>query len=254
MDYLHMALLVCPLIFAAAFIDSIAGGGGLISLPAYLLTGMPAQMAHGCNKFSAFIGTGVSTLRFFKSGRMDVQVALVSAVLALVGSAIGVRFSLLMAESVFRGLILVVVPVMAALILWDSVGNHDKLRPLLPRRALLGWGVVFGFFIGMYDGLVGPGTGTIMIWCQTRFMGFDHVTASGNAKAANMASNTAAAVLLIAAGKVIYPVAVPAALCGVAGNWLGSGLAIKKGAGLVRGMMIVVVVLMLLKLGADYLL
>ena len=249
-----MLLLVCPFIFISGFVDSIAGGGGLISLPAFLLTGIPSQVAHGCNKFSAFIGTGVSTGRYFRHGDMHVKVAVLSAAAALAGSYIGTRFSLMLSERAFRGVILTAVPVMAALILLDSV-RPDHAIPVPPsQRRLLVLAVVFGFFIGMYDGMIGPGTGTIMIWCQHRFMGFEHVTASGNAKAANLASNVASAVTLVAAGKVLYWLAIPAALCGIAGNWVGSGLAIKKGSRMVRGMMLVVVTLMLLKLISDYLL
>lgn len=249
-----MLLIVCPLIFLSGFVDSIAGGGGLISLPAFLLSGLPAQVAHGCNKFSAFIGTGVSTVRYFRHGDMHVKVAVLSAVAALGGSYLGTRFALMLPEPVFRGVILTAVPVMSVLILVDSVRGEKAAPPVPPESRLLVMAVLFGFFIGMYDGMIGPGTGTILIWCQHRFMGFEHVTASGNAKAANLASNVASAVTLIAAGKVLYWLAAPAALCGIAGNWVGSGLAIKKGSRLIRGMMMVVVALMLVKLLTDYLL
>lgn len=254
MDHLHTLLIVCPFIFISGFVDSIAGGGGLISLPAFLLAGLPSQVAHGCNKFSAFIGTGVSTARYFRHGDMHVKVAVLSALAALGGSYIGTRFSLMLSERAFRGLILTAVPVMAVLILIDSIRPEKAAPPVPAESRLLVMALVFGFFIGMYDGMIGPGTGTIMIWCQHRFMGFEHVTASGNAKAANLASNVASAVTLVAAGKVLFWLAIPAAVCGIAGNWLGSGLAIKKGSRLVRGMMMVVVALMLIKLLSDYIL
>ena len=89
MSLLEMLLVVCPLVFFASFVDAIAGGGGLISLPAYLLTGMPAHMAIGSNKLSAAVGTAIATGRFLKEGSLHLQIALRTAVFAFVGSCIG---------------------------------------------------------------------------------------------------------------------------------------------------------------------
>src|SRR5512133_1877040 len=110
-------LIVCPLVFLAGFVDSIGGGGGLISLPAYLLAGIPPHLAIGCNKFSSCIGTSVSTARFFRNGYVQLRLALTAAGFALGGAAIGARISLLIPENVLRIVLLVILPVVAFFVL-----------------------------------------------------------------------------------------------------------------------------------------
>ena len=112
---------------------------------------------------------------------------------------------------------------------------------------------VLGAVIGLYDGLIGPGTGTLLIMGYTLLAGFDMTTASGNAKVVNLASNIAALAAFWTQGYVLLPLALPAAACGIAGNWLGSGMAIKKGAAFIRPMLIVVLGLIFIKIVYDWL-
>ena len=110
-------LIVCPLVFLAGFVDSIAGGGGLISLPAFFFAGLPAHVAIGTNKLSSTLGTSVSTVRYFKQGFVPVKMAVCSSVAALCGSLIGASLSLLISESVIRHMMIVVLPVVAFYVL-----------------------------------------------------------------------------------------------------------------------------------------
>ena len=110
-------LIVCPLVFLAGFVDSIAGGGGLISLPAFFFAGLPAHVAIGTNKLSSTLGTSVSTVRYFKQGFVPVKMAVCSSVAALCGSLIGANLSLLISESVIRHMMIVVLPVVAFYVL-----------------------------------------------------------------------------------------------------------------------------------------
>lgn len=240
MTTMQMILIVCPLVFLASFVDSIAGGGGLISLPAFMLTGMPVHMACGSNKFSACMGSIISAIRFYKNGKMHVLGAVISGVLALAGAAIGSKLNLMIDSSTLKKIFLVILPVVAVFVLFG--GNSRRRKTLLEGKKLYLSCALIGFFIGAYDGLIGPGTGTFMIFCYTTFVGFDYVTASGNAKVANLSSNFASMVLYLFAGQILFSVAIPAAVCCICGGWLGSGMAIQKGGKFIKAMLIVVLV------------
>lgn len=245
-----MLFLVCPLIFLASFIDSIAGGGGLISLPAYMITGIPVHAAFGCNKFSAGIGTLVSTVRFYHNGKIHVRSAVISALLSLVGAVIGSKINLLISKILLKKLFVLLLPVIAILVLFGS--NHTKMRETMleGKRLYFTCGLI-GLLVGLYDGLIGPGTGTFFIIAFTAFVGFDYVTASGNAKVANLASNLSSLVVYLMAGKVYFALAVPATVCSILGGWIGSGMAIQKGSKFIKGILIFVLVGIVLKLIWD---
>lgn len=238
----------------AGFVDSAAGGGGLISLPAYLFAGLPAHYTYGTNKFSAACGTTFSTLNFFKNGAMNVKVGILAAIGSFAGSTLGSRIVLLLSDDVLNLMLLVILPLAAVLILWRRKmpdENHDD-GILTAKKALLA--LCIGVGIGLYDGMIGPGTGTFAIIAFTTLMGFDLRTANGNAKVLNLASNYASLVTYVLSGYVVFSIGIPCAISGIAGNLLGSHFALKKGARFIRPMMLVVLVLLLGKLISDALL
>lgn len=238
----------------AGFVDSAAGGGGLISLPAYLFAGLPAHYTYGTNKFSAACGTTFSTLNFFKNGAMNVKVGILAAIGSFAGSTLGSRIVLLLSDEVLNLMLLVILPLAAVLILWRRKmpdENHDD-GILTAKKALLA--LCIGVGIGLYDGMIGPGTGTFAIIAFTTLMGFDLRTANGNAKVLNLASNYASLVTYVLSGYVVFSIGIPCAISGIAGNLLGSHFALKKGARFIRPMMLVVLVLLLGKLISDALL
>ena len=236
-------MLVCPLVFLAGLIDSVAGGGGLISIPAYLAAGLPAHLAAGTNKLSAMIGTGAATIRFFRGGRIRMACALTAAALALPGSYLGTLAFNRIDEATVVRMMLAVIPIVAAVVLLrrGSFGGSFELSEkwLLPVCALI------GLAIGFYDGLVGPGTGTFLILAFTFLTGMDAVTASGSAKVVNLASNIASAVTQIFAGHVLFALGLPAAVFGLAGNMVGAQLALRGGEKIVRLMLLIVLALLL---------
>ena len=245
---LAMAFL-CAMVFLAGFVDAAAGGGGLISLPAFLATGIPSHLAFGCNKCASAIGTTFSTLRYFRHGAMDFLVAGVAALCAFAGSALASNLLLLVSDDAFRILVVCVLPVAAAIILTrrsDALAENHSAE--LPRARRIVLAVLIGFVIGGYDGLVGPGTGTFAIIAFNLLMRFDLKTAGGNAKVMNLASNYASLVVMLAAGKVDFAIALPAAVFCIAGHVLGAGMALKRGARLIQPMLVVVLVLLLVNL------
>jgi uncharacterized membrane protein YfcA len=248
---LEAILIVCPLIFLAGFIDSIAGGGGLISLPAYLAAGLPPHFALGTNKFSSTFGTFFSTIRFLKSRQMHLKSAAISAVGTLAGSFGGAKLALMFDEKALRYCMLVLLPAMTTVILFKrNFGEKDKTS-VMSDRALILLSLLSGLIIGAYDGFFGPGTGTLLIFIYTGVIGFNFVTASGNTKLVNLSSNVAALLTFLINHRVAFMIGIPAAFFGIFGNWLGSGLAIRGGVKIIRPVFICILTILFIKIGYD---
>ena len=241
-------LIVCPLIFLAGLIDSIAGGGGLISLPIYLAIGLPPATAAGTNKFSASLGTAFSVANFFKSGNMHLQIALISALFAFIGSNFGAHFAIMLGESL-KYVILGVIPFIAL----SSFLKLDETKNMVTGIKLYTFAGFIGFVIGMYDGLVGPGTGTLLIILYTSLCGYTLKEGSGNAKVVNLSSNISALIVFMLNNQVFYQLAIPAAAFGIAGNYLGSSLAINNGKKIIRPILYLVLSGIIIKILVDIL-
>lgn len=242
---------LCFFVFLAGFIDSAAGGGGLISLPAYLFVGLPPHIAIGCNKFSAGCGTTFSAARFFKNGAVDWQIAAISAVFSFLFSFLGTKLALRINQETLKTVLVIVLPIIAVMLLFKRNFGSENQSDSIPKKKAFILAACAGLAIGFYDGLIGPGTGTIAIIVFSAWMKYDLKTASGNAKILNLASNYASLIAVILGGKVIYSVAVPAAVFGIIGNYIGAGFAIKKGTAFIKPLMIAVIVLLFGKLFYD---
>ena len=210
----RMFLIVLPLVFLAALVDAIAGGGGLISLPAYTLAGLNYDFASGNNKFSSMFGSFTATVRYYRSGKLQVVPGFIAASAALPGSWLGSR--------IMQIFMVFAIPVVGVLVLLNKKTGETS-RPVTRRQYPLC--VLIGFTIGFYDGFFGPGTGTFLILMFTHFLGMDMVTASATAKPVNLFSNIASAATRIAAGNVVYALALPAMAFSILGGWLGARLA-----------------------------
>ena len=244
---------VCIMVFIAGLIDSIAGGGGIISIPAYTLTGMPMHCVMGCNKFSSTCGTSFSVARFMANKALDIKIALVSAVGAIIGSGIAAHIVINLSDQFLRTMMVIVLPVISILIILKKDIGQVEGQLMKGIKAVF-VSLLIGLSVGFYDGFIGPGTGTIAIFFFSAFMKYDLKTASGNTKILNLSSNISALVSFMISGMVIYQIAIPAAICNIAGNYIGSGLAVKKGSKFIRPVMITVVVMLLGKTFIDFLL
>lgn len=251
-EVLHICLIACPLVFIAGFVDSVAGGGGIISIPAYLLAGMPTYLALGTNKLVACMGTALSSVKYFRSGRVVVKIAALAAIGSLCGSFIGTNLALLIPERILRLVVLVALPVVAVFLIRRREFGRDEsqrkvMKPAKETVLALGSGVT----IGLYDGLVGPGTGTFFILIFTGIFGLDLLTSSGCAKISNLASNLMSVIIYLINGKIWFAVAIPAIVCCMLGNYAGARYAIKGGSGNVRKIMFVVLILLFVKIGLE---
>ena len=245
-----MYLIVLPLVFLAAMVDAIAGGGGLISLPSYTLAGLDYDFSSGNNKFSSAFGGLMATIRYWKSGKLHVRSAMAAAIPALPGSWLGTHMAMVLGNQVMRVFMVFAIPVVGVLVLLNKKTRQES-RPIqrwhYPVCALI------GFVIGFYDGFFGPGTGTLLILLFTHVLGMDMVTASATAKPVNLFSNIASVAARIAAGNVIYVLALPAMCFSILGGWLGAKLALTHGARLIRYVMLGVLALLTVRLAMELL-
>ena len=250
MDYYEQLLVICPLIFISGFVDSIAGGGGLISLPTYHVVGFSPHFALGTNKFASCIGTIFSTMRFVRNKNYNLTSAIPSIIFALIGAAIGAKIAIFLDVIVLRYILVFGIPVIAVFVFKKK--NLERRTPKnLSKNKIIVYSSLVGLVIGAYDGFFGPGTGTFLILIYVSVLGFDLLTSMGNAKLVNLSSNLASLVVFIVEGKIIYAIGIPAALCAIAGHYIGSGFAIKKGRTIVRPMLLVVLILLLSKIIVD---
>ena len=244
--------IVCPLVFLAGFVDSAAGGGGIISLPAYIFAGVPIHVAYGTNKFAMSLGTSVSAYKYYRSGNVLIVPALFSAAGAFAGSWLGARLVMVLSEKGLSYSLMVLLPgVVLFLLLNRGFGKESASRDY-SKSVLYALSVLIGLAVGAYDGFFGPGTGTFLTLLFTAVLGFSLLNAGGNARVCNLASNIGALVVYVTGGKILYALALPAALCAIAGNYFGSRLAIKNGAKFIRPLIIAVIVLLFAKIVIDF--
>ena len=241
-------LFVCPLVFLAGLIDSIAGGGGLISLPAFLIAGVPPHMALGTNKMSSVLGTSLATWRFAKNGYIQLKKVIWFIVAALIGSAIGANLTLHVSERIVEYMMIGVLPVVAFYVLRNKKMGDDTLAHTIPEKKSFLIALAAAFVIGVYDGFYGPGTGTFLILILTGAARYTMKEAAGTTKAINLSSNVAAIITFIINGKVIYPLGLAAGLCSILGNYIGSGMVMTNGQKIVRPLVLVVLTILFVKI------
>ena len=248
MEWLGDLFYVCPLLFIAGVIDAIAGGGGLIALPTYLMTGMPVHMAYGCGKLQCSLGSTMAVLRFWKNDVLDGKFAVLTAVAAMAASAVCTQLVLYLDGEIVRRIVLVMLPVAAILILIPKKKGKGKIiRQVVNRKNIL-LVLAAGLLLGTYDGMFGPGGGTIAIMIFSLLLHYDLRVASANSKMVIMASNYMALLGYLATGNIVYQIAIPATICNMLGNYVGAGLAIKNGEKLIRPLMLVIVGVLIVRI------
>lgn len=247
MKLLTDLLIVCPLLFVAGLIDGISGGGGIISLPAYLMTGMPLNMAYGCNKMQSLLGTSASLYKYAKSGLVDLRPAGVACITAILGSMLSTRIMFALSEDTKRIIVAAAMCFIIALTLFTTfrnLGSKEKTRlDLTPKT--VGISLVCGLLLGLYDGFFGPGCGTVALMLFTVLFGYDMRVATGNGKIIIVVSNLIALISYIVEGSIIYAIAIPASISNILGSYIGAHLAVKNGKRLVRSVLYVVIAVLL---------
>ena len=238
----------------AGWVDAVVGGGGLIQLPALLLgfpQASPVQIL-ATNKLGSICGTSVSAVTYYRRVKPDLRTAIPLALLAFGGSLVGALIASHIPKSAFNPIILVVlIGVGAYTLLKPRLGHETDLRFSGHRHLLAATGA--GFLIGMYDGALGPGTGSFLVFALVGLLGYAFLEASAQAKIANIATNLAALAIFIPSGTVMWKVGLLMGLGNLVGGYVGARTAVARGAGFVRVVFVIVVGGFIVKIGLDVL-
>lgn len=249
LPFWQQAAIVCPLIFLGGFVDAITGGGGLITLPAYLFAGLPVHFALGTNKLSSCIGTALTTARYARAGFIPWKLACLCVAASLMGSNLGAHLALFLNDRIFKFVMLFLLPVTALYVLKGRA--LVRQRPPLPQARTVLTSAAIAFALGAYDGFYGPGAGTFMLLLLAAAAHLSLNTANGVAKSINMASNLAALTVFLINGRVLFPLGLLAACFGLAGNYLGARSFEHGGARAVKPIMLTVLAIFFVSLLRD---
>jgi uncharacterized membrane protein YfcA len=246
-----MLAFLCAAAFVGGLVDAIAGGGGLVTVPALLAAGLPTPLVLGTNKGQAVFGAVSSAASFWGRGALDRGRAALGFAAGFAGSWLGARAVLAVPPRPLRVVVMVLLLVAVSIVLLRrKVQPHPRqLTPAQARAALLGIALV----LGAYDGFFGPGTGSMLVIAFATVFGDTLTRASGNAKIVNLASNLAAFILFASRGTVLWHLALPMAAANAAGAATGAHLAVRNGDRLVGAVVVAVVLAVVVKLAVDLL-
>ncbi len=241
-------LLAVAASFCAGFVDAMAGGGGLIQLPALfvLMPGVEPATVLGTNKAAAIWGTSVAALRYAKAVPLPWRSVAAAAAAAFVTSGLGAFAAQQVNAAVFKPAVVAVLVLVALFTFF-----RPDYGAVAKGRERLWLGAALGGIIGFYDGILGPGTGTFLIFAFIASLGLDFLGANAAAKAVNVATNLAAVLIFAVGGNIRWDWALPMGLANMAGSWLGSRVALRGGSSLVRGVFQVVIVVLIAKVAWD---
>ncbi|MGY0395385.1 TSUP family transporter [Fusobacterium sp.] len=233
--------------FFASFIDAIAGGGGLITVPAYLASGLPAHTALGTNKVSSSIGTIASTWKFAASGKINWKMVRTMVPFSLIGAFIGVKTVVLIdSKYLYPIAIILLLLVLVYSLMNKDLGEENNFLGLNSKN--IRNGRIMAVIMGFYDGFFGPGTGSFLIFALIRIFKLDFTNASGNAKILNLTSNLASMFLFIYLGKVNFFYSIPIGIIMIFGAILGAKMAVTKGTKFIKPMFLIVTSIVLVKM------
>lgn len=245
---MELSLLVLAAL-TAGIVDAIAGGGGLLTVPALLAAGLPPHHVLGTNKGQSVFGAFAALWRYHRGGLVDKRRAKLSFPLGLLGSGAGASLVLLVRPETLRPLVLILLVCVAVFLTLHR--RRDTPAPARPPHHTLAITAALALVIGTYDGFFGPGTGTFLIVGFVGLLGLTLPQATADAKVVNFASNLAAVVLFGSRGLIVWQVALPMAAAQFIGGWIGAHLAVRGGARLIRVVVLAVVSALVAKIGFD---
>lgn len=245
-------LILCFFAFLAGFIDSIVGGGGLIQTPALLITlpQIAVPMIMGTAKISSIMGSTMSSIQFAKQVSFKKRILLTTIIAAMLGAFIGARLIHYLQPSVVKPAIFFLLIVVFTYMLMKRDFGQTQIKNVTESKSIL-YGGIFGFIVGLYDGFLGPGTGSFLILFFISAIGFDFLLASAHAKVVNLATNVGAVIYFVWTHNVLWAVALPMGLCNLSGSYLGARLAMLRGNRFIRLFFLGVIFLMILRYGYD---
>lgn len=247
LEYLNDLIYLCPLLLAAGFLDGIAGGGGIIALPAYILTGMPMHSAYACNKLQSGLGTLVSCLKYIKEKFVDLKFALIAVPFTVAASTLTTRLVLNLDNEKIKLIIAICIPIAVLMMfLKKKISSKTVTKHEINKKTVI-LSALSGIILGTYDAIFGPGGGTIAIIIFSLLLNYDVRVGCGNGKVIIVASNFTAMISYIFSGYMIYHVAIPCAAANMIGSYLGAAVAAKKGEKVVFPAMLTIVLVLVVQ-------
>lgn len=249
-DFLTLDLIALLVAAAtlAGFIDAIAGGGGLITIPALLSVGVPPASALATNKLQGAFGTAMATFTFWRAGQLEIRPMLFTVACVLVGAAAGTALVQIVGSDFLMAIIpLLLVAIALYFLLSPRVGDVEAQA----RIGLRAFSLTVGVGVGFYDGFFGPGTGSFFALGCVALLGMNMRRATANTKLFNFTSNVVSLAVFALGGQMLWAVGLAMAAGQVAGSWLGSHAAMRFGARLVRPLLVTVCIAMTLRLVAN---
>jgi uncharacterized protein len=238
---------------AAGWVDAVVGGGGLVLIPALMMTfpQLPPSVALGTNKLTAITGTTVAAVTYARRTKLDRSIALPAAALAVPVAGFGALCASSLPADWFRPVVMALLIAVAAFVTLRPGFGAVPETELVSRRRKLAVIAVAGCGIGFYDGVFGPGTGTFLIMMFTSLLSLEFLQSSALAKVVNVGTNIGALTVFAAQGQVLWLLGAGMAVCNILGATLGARTALKRGSGFVRTVLLVVVTGMVVKLCFD---
>ena len=238
--------------FSAGFVDAIAGGGGIIQLPALLISFPDREVAEvaGTNKLGSIFGTSAAALNYRRNIETDPKLLLAMVLPAFIGSGSGSLLATqISTEQLKIAIVVMLVAVFAYTLARPDLGKVEALKGAAKRQRTVG--AVAGLTIGFYDGFIGPGTGTLLMIVLVAALGFAFVGASAIAKVVNVSTNFASILVFGASGSIMWVVGLAVGICNLAGGIIGSHVAIRRGSDFVRKFYLVVTFALIVRVLFD---
>lgn len=247
----HTLIVLLALIvggFIAGLFDSVVGGGGVITLPTLLWTGMPPYLALGTNKLAGTFASSTSSFTYFRSKKLYFPLLKWMIPFTFIGSLIGADTVLNVNERYLKMIIFIAIVSITVITLWKRhLGKTNAFRGI--RLGVIVLAMCVAAVLGFYDGFVGPGTGSFLLFAFLSVFRFDFLEAAGNGRVLNFTSNVAALLLFAVRGKVVYTLGLPMGIAMMIGARVGSRIAVKRGARLIRPLFLIAAVVLSIQMG-----
>lgn len=256
---IYKLIIICPLIFIASVIDAIVGSGSIISVPTYLVAGLPAHYAYGTHKFVTFWGMLVSSIRYIKNKNYELKLVIIFSILCMLGTYIGSKVILCINDIYLRYLLIFLISIFFIFSVIKKYLKSKKQniknkkerakerKSLSPKKRLV-LALIIGLIIGIYGGTIGVGTTSILILIFIKIFNVDQVKASGSARIINCSLNLIAMITFLINRKVMFIIAIPATISSMLGNYVGAGLAMKKMNKIIEPLLKIIFVVLFIEL------
>lgn len=248
----ELILILCSVASCAGFLDSIVGGGGLIQTPLSLalLPNYPVATIIGTLKVPAFTGTALATSQYLKKIKIQWKLFTIMAMVAFIAAFLGSKLLTMVNNDFMKPLLFIVLIILFIYTVFKKDFGQAQARTIEKKESIIK-GILIAFVVGMYDGFIGPATGTFFIVAFVSMLRMDFLQASATAKLVNLATNFGSICLFLITGKIIWAIAIPMAICNGLGGFIGAKLAIAKGNTFIRYIFMFVILLSICRFGYE---